>query len=417
MIAEFPEKLAFLFEPHRYKIAYGGRGGAKSWGFARALLIIGAQEKKRILCARETQKSISDSVHALLSDQITNLGLSAYYKIEKARITGVNGTEFIFAGLKHNIKNIKSVEACDIVWVEEAQSVSKTSWETLIPTIRKAGSEIWVPFNPELDSDDTWKRWVMKPPPGARVVKIGWRDNPWFTAEMRADMEHMKDTDLNAYDNVWEGNCRQVMDGAVYANELRALAASDRVTRVLYDATKPVHTFWDLGFGDATAIWFAQSFPFEFRLIDYLDGTQKPLSHYLAALQAKGYIYGTDYLPHDARAHELGSGRSVEELMRAAGRKVQIVTKLSRNDGINAARSIFPQCYFDAENCADGLQALRHYQWAEVKEGGTVKREPLHNWASNGADAYRYLAVAIKTPEREDPRRHEYEAPSGAWDG
>lgn len=417
MIAEFPEKLSVLFEPHRYKVLKGGRGGAKSWGIARALLILGAQKNLRILCARETMKSIVDSVHKLLCDQIAALGLQAYYTIEKARILGINGTEIFFAGLKHNINNIKSIEACDIVWVEEAQTVSKTSWQTLIPTIRKEGSEIWVSFNPGLDSDETWKRFVVSPPPGAAIVTINHTDNPWFPEVLKAEMEHMKETDPDSYQNVWEGHCRQVLDGAVYANELRALAASDRVTRVLYDATKPVHTFWDLGFGDATAIWFAQSFPFEFRLIDYLDGTQKPLSHYLTALQAKGYIYGTDYLPHDARAHQLGSGRSVEELMKAAGRKVQIVTKLSRNDGINAARSIFPQCYFDAEKTADGLQALRHYRYVSVEEGGTVKREPLHDWASNGADAFRYFGVSIKAPEREDPRRYEQEAPSGAWDG
>src|SRR4051794_8812668 len=117
MNAEFPAKLQFLFEPHRYKVLYGGRGGAKSWGIARALLALGAQKPLRILCVRELQKSIADSVHALLKEQIEALGLGARYEIEKATIRGANGTQFIFSGLK-NAAGLKSYEGVDICWVE-----------------------------------------------------------------------------------------------------------------------------------------------------------------------------------------------------------------------------------------------------------------------------------------------------------
>lgn len=405
MNAEFPEKLDFLFEPHRYKVAYGGRGAAKSWGIARALLIIGAQRPLRILCARETQKSIADSVHKLLSDQVVALNLGGRYRIEKARIVGTNGTEFIFAGLRHNINNIKSVEACDIVWVEEAQTVSRSSWAVLIPTIRKPGSEIWVSFNPDLETDETYQRFVVNPPPGAAVVKINWRDNPWFPEVLRSDMEHLRATDPDAYEHIWEGNCNRTLEGAVYAHELRALESEGRITRVPYDPTKPVQTFWDLGWADNTSIWFAQAAPFEHRIIDHLSGSRRPLTWYLQALQARGYVYGTDFLPHDARAKQLGSGRSVEELMREAGRRVEIVPMLSIADGINAARSIFPICYFDAEKTAEGLQALRHYRYDVPNANGIERREPLHDWASHDADAFRYLAVALKPPKREQEER------------
>ena len=127
MQAEFPEKLGFLFEPYRYKIAYGGRGGAKSWAFARALLLLGIQKPLRILCARETQRSITDSVHKLLSDQVAALGIESHYTIQNAAILGRNGTEIIFAGIRQNVHNIKSYESVDICWVEEAQTVSKHS--------------------------------------------------------------------------------------------------------------------------------------------------------------------------------------------------------------------------------------------------------------------------------------------------
>ena len=167
--AEFPEKLSILFDKARYKVLYGGRGGAKSWGVARALLILGCKSTLRILCAREFQTSIKDSVHKLLSDQIYALGLESFYEITQNSIRGKNGSEFAFVGLKNNVANIKSFEGVDICWVEEAQTVSKTSWNVLIPTIRKEQSEIWVTFNPELESDETYQRFVISPPDHAIV--------------------------------------------------------------------------------------------------------------------------------------------------------------------------------------------------------------------------------------------------------
>jgi phage terminase large subunit len=401
--AKFPLKLQFLFEPHRYKVSYGGRGAAKSWGYARALLIQGSRQRLRVLCGRETQKSITDSVHKLLSDQVEELGLSQHYDVQKSSIIGRHtGTEFFFAGLKHNVDNIKSIEAVDVCWVEEAQTVTRGSWEKLIPTIRKEGSEIWVTFNPDLETDDTYQRFVVNPPPNAKVVKVTWRDNPWFPEVLRAEMQHLKRTDIDRFNHIWEGQTVNVLAGAIYANELRAVEAEDRITRVPYDRTRPVDCFWDLGYGDLTAIWFAQAFPFEYRVIDYLEGSGKTIHWYLQQMQARGYTYGTDWLPWDLGLHaaKMGSGKSIEQLMRDAGRNVEILPKLSISEGINAARLILPQCWFDRERCADGLQALRNYRYGEVKNLQHPTREPLHDWASHAADAFRYFAVAIKAPER-----------------
>ncbi|MBY0308966.1 MAG: PBSX family phage terminase large subunit, partial [Phycisphaerales bacterium] len=256
--ATFPQKLAFLFQPHRYKVLYGGRGGAKSWGIARALLILGAKKPLRILCAREFQDSIADSVHELLKSQIVALGLQAFYEVQKTKITGTNGTEFVFDGLRHNINSLKSFEGADIVWVEEANNVSKRSWDVLIPTIRKEGSEIWISFNPEMAEDETYKRFVMNPPANAKVVKIGWRDNPWFPKVLMDELLDLKARDHNAYLNVWEGETVQVIDGAIYAKEIKAVLAEGRRTKVRYDPSRPVHTFWDLGRSDRTSIWFVQ---------------------------------------------------------------------------------------------------------------------------------------------------------------
>jgi phage terminase large subunit len=318
---EFPEALGFLFEPSRYKVLYGGRGGAKSWSVARALLIQGAERPLRILCARELQGSILDSVHKLLSDQIAALGLAGFYEVQRNTILGANGTEFIFAGLKNNIASIRSKEGIDRVWVEEANLVSKASWETLIPTIRKDASEIWITFNPELDTDVTWQRFVLHPPPSAVVRKIGWQDNPWFPSVLAEEKTDLEQRDPDSALVVWEGHTRQVLDGAIYAAEIRAATRDGRITKVPYDASKPVATFWDLGWADSTSIFFGQVIGFETHVIDYYSNEQQPLEHYQQVLQNRGYVLGTCWLPHDARAKQLGTGRSVEEMLRASGRE------------------------------------------------------------------------------------------------
>lgn len=402
--ARFPAKLRFLFQPKRYKVLYGGRGAAKSWGVARALLIMAMQKKLLILCAREFQNSIEDSVHKLLSDQIEKMGLSSFYTIKDKEIEGANGSRFIFRGLKMNISSIKSFEAVDIVWVEEAQTVSKNSWEVLIPTIRKNGSEIWVTFNPLLEEDDTYRRFVVDTPPNAIVVKINWSDNPFFDADggiLRDAMEHSRNTDPDAWLNVWEGHCRQTLDGAIYAKELRETTAQNRITKVPYDPIKPVSTVWDLGFSDATAIWFVQRIGFETRLIDFIEVRQTTVAEIIRMMQAadKSYVYDCDYLPHDAKAKTLASnGKSIEQLLRDSGRKVKIVPNIGITDGINAARTIFPNCWFDADKCADGINALRHYRYDVDPDTGKFSKRPVHDNYSHAADAFRYLAVAIKDP-------------------
>jgi phage terminase large subunit len=361
------------------------------------LLVQGAQKKLRILCCREVQRSISDSVHKLLADQIGLLGLQSFYTVQQATITGINGTEFIFSGLRNTVA-LKSYEAIDRCWCEEAAVISRTSWELLLPTIRAENSEIWVSMNPVLPSDDSYQRWVVNPPPDAQVHKINYDSNPYFPEVLRKEMEHCRATDPDLYNHVWLGCPVSMLAGAVYANELRQVDAENRITRVPYDPTRPVDTYWDLGYGDLTAIWFVQSFPFEYRMIDYLEGSAHPISWYLEQMQARGYIYGTDWLPWDIGLHatQMGSGRSIEELMRIAGRRVRIVPKLSVADGINAVRTIFPLCWFDRERTADGVQALRHYRYGEVQTSGHPTREPLHDVNSHASDALRYAAICAK---------------------
>lgn len=417
---QIPEALSFLFQPSRYKVAYGGRGGSKSWGFARALLIQAFEKPLRILCAREFQSSIRDSVHRLLADQIRAMGMEDFYVVQQANIVGKNGSEFTFDGLRHNVNKIKSAEGLDIVWVEEAQTVSRSSWETLIPTVRKDGSEIWVSFNPELDTDETYVRFVKHPPPNGIVKKLTWRDNPWFNDVMRQEMELLKARDEDAYLTVWEGNCRVTLEGAIYAVELREATANSRITKVAYDERVPVHTFWDLGWSDCTSIWFAQKVGFDYHVIDFYQNQLQKLPHYLKVLQDRKYVYGTHYLPHDAD-HESLAADSISKQIKATGQTVVTLERIKRLQlGINAVRTIFSRLYFDEARCADGLQALRRYRY-DVDDQGQWSKEPLHDVNSHAADGLRTLgeSIGLAVRKHDIPKvefvNYSHKEESGLW--
>jgi len=415
--ARFPAKLKCLFVPEkaRYRVLYGGRGGSKSWNIARALLLKGCEQKIRVLCAREYQTSIKDSVHKLLCDQIFALGIEAHYEITERSLRGMNGTEFIFVGIKNNTNNVKSIEGIDICWVEEAQSVTPNSWNVLVPTIRKADSEIWISFNPELPTDETWKRFVMNPPENAVVQKINWSDNPYFPEVLDLERRALQGRDIEAYNNVWEGIPRQTVNGAIFAKEVTMADLEGRICNVPYDATKPVHAVFDLGWADQTACWILQFVGQETRLIRYFEDSQQTIGYYLAKLQSFGYLYDTIWLPHDAKAKSLGTGKSIEEIVRASGMKVQILGRVPVADSINAARTIFNKCYFDRQNTEEGLQCLRHYRYDVDPDTKMFSAKPLHDEYSHGADAFRYIGLMINEPKKAQVQKS-YRAPVG-WMG
>jgi phage terminase large subunit len=213
-----PEAFDFLLQPSRYKSAYGGRGRGASWSFARVLVTKASYEKKRILCTREYQNSIKDSVYKILVDQIALLGLSDYYNINKTEITSRIGSEFLFKGLQHPLE-IKSIEGIDIVWLEEAQNVSEESWRFLIPTIRKEGSEIWLSWNTGKVDDPTYIRFVINKPEDCIAKLLTYKDNPNFPEVLKKEMEHDKKVDYDAYMHIWEGLPLKLSEALVFKNK------------------------------------------------------------------------------------------------------------------------------------------------------------------------------------------------------
>jgi phage terminase large subunit len=293
---QFPEKLSGLFEPHPYKVLYGGRDGVKSWSIATALLILGSKQPLRILCARETMDSIRESVHQLLTDQIVRLGLERFYTPLQSEIRGKNGTEFVFAGLrKQTVSSIKSYEAIDICWIEEASVVSRRSLTILLPTIRKPGSEIWFSLNPDLVTDAVYQDFVLNPPPGTLLVRTNWRDNNWLSPESRQKIETLQQRDPDTFEHVYEGATRSTVEGAIYKEQIVQAEKEGRIRPVPYDQRNAVDTYWDLGFGDRVSIWAAQRIPFETHVLRYFEGDHQPITYYLKEMQQWGYILGTCY--------------------------------------------------------------------------------------------------------------------------
>lgn len=396
---EFPGKLRFLFKPARVKGAYGGRGSGKSWGFARALLVIGAGQRIRVLCAREVQKSIQQSVHQLLSDQIASLGLEQFYDVLQTEIRGKNGTEFYFAGLSNETADsLKSFEGVTHCWVEEAQSISKRSWDILIPTIRADNSEIWITYNPQLESDETHQRFVINPPPDCVMVEMNYNDNPYFPEVLEKERQHAQATMRSEdYRHIWEGQCKPAVEGAIYFDAMSAALQAGRIREVPHDGSLKTHVVFDLGMADSMTLILVQKVASEIRVIHYIEGNQRILADYSAELRGlrlddQPMNWGTVWLPHDGFHTRHQTGKDDASIMRGFGWTVMQVPNTGVNTGIDRAREVFPRIYFNKTRTERLVECLKRYRWNISQKTGEAQH-PLHDEFSHGADAFRYLAL------------------------
>lgn len=420
---QLPRKLAFLMEMHPYKVAYGGRNSLKSWNFARALLTLGIDQDLRILCARQVQKSIKESVHQLLTDQIKALDYNDLYDIKDTYIRGTaRDTLFSFTGLAdHTVDSIKSFEGYDILWVEEAQAVTKRSWQVVLPTIfRTKNSEVWVSFNPNMDSDETWDRFVVHPPEGAKVIEMNYQDAiacGWWNDEQEKlrqyDLVHAKDD----YPNIWDGKPKTVVAGAIYAREVIDMITDGRYRPIPYDPRFPVHRIWDLGWNDKMSIVMVQKpHPSVLNVINYLEDSQATYAMLISDMDKLKYRWGDDWLPHDGDQHDPKSGTSAKKLLKSFGCKVKDIKRSDPEARIRAARMMFPRVYMDLtsrETAPDRpdrflggarlMDCLKRYK-RNVPKSTSEPTGPVHDEYSHGADAYGGLAEIVDqiTNETED---------------
>jgi phage terminase large subunit len=363
----------------------------------------------QILCAREFMNSLGDSSFEEVAGAIKAYDwLAEYYEVGERYIRSRDGNiEFTFAGLRRNLDSIKSKARILLCWVDEAETVSGMAWDKLDPTIREEGSELWVSWNPESNLSATHQRFRADTPASSKIVEINWRDNPYFPKVLELVRQNDFDKRPENYDHIWEGSFLTHHEGAYYSLEMRDANAQGRITAVPYETRMPVITAWDLGIGDTTAIWFCQKVGPETRLIDHYETSGVGLDHYVRVLQSKGYVYDQHILPHDVRVRELGSGKSRLETLQSLGlSNIQIAPQLNVDDGIQASRSLLATCWFDAEKCSHGVDALRAYHREYDDNNRVWKGRPAHDWSSHSADAFRYLAVGHReTSNWGDPIR------------
>lgn len=443
---KIPEKLQPLYDDTlRYVILEGGRGGAKSHGVAESQLIRGRQRPMLFLDAREIQESIKDSVLSLLEKKIKKLGLEDFYEVQNTQILGKpdketgERTRFIFSGLKHKIDSIKSIEDVDECWVEEAQTVSEHTWSKLIPTIRKEispccyrkldlddeqnricskcakiikpedvlPSRIVITYNPDLEDDPTYQRFSIAKPTNSKLIKINWRDNPFFPAILNQERLDWKRDNPATYDNVWEGKPKAAVEGAVYAQELQQAKDEDRIGVFPYDDRYPVTPFHDIGWADNTSIVLLQIIDRRFRVIGSYQSQFQRTSHYIQFLQDTGYRFDRIYLPHDADNEHPNADRTWTQIYKSSFPNANVISMERKKIQLrlDSTRNMFPLIDIDRENNKDLLAALARYHYAIDPDTGKTTREPFHGSESNFADAFGYMCIEMKSPSKPKPRK------------
>ncbi len=405
-----PRAFEPLLAPARYKGAHGGRGSGKSHFFAEllveeALLNPGL----RAVCIREVQKSLKESAKRLVEDKIQTLGLGRQFEVLRDEIRTPGGGVIIFQGMQdHTAESIKSLEGFDRAWIEEAQTLSDRSLTLLRPTIRKEGSEIWASWNPTRKADAIDKFLRQNTPPGAVVVEINWKDNPFFPdvleAERRLDLDKYPDK----YEHVWEGGYATAIEGAYFAKFL--VEAKDRITFVPKDPLMSVRAFWDIGGSgakaDATSIWIAQFVGREIRVLDYYEAQGQPLAAHVQWLRESGYEKVECVLPHDGAQNDKVYNVSYESALREAGFSVKVIPNQGAGAAkmrIEVARRLFPRIWFNKATTEPGRDALGWYHEKRDEDRG-IGLGPNHDWSSHGADAFGLMCVAYEEPRKSSER-------------
>ena len=310
------------------------------------------------------------------------------------RIDFLNGARFRLFGAD-NYNAMRGLYF-DAVVLDEMADFPASAWSNVIrPALAdRRGSATFI--STPKGKNEFWELWHEA------------QDDPnWFTAMLKAsetsilDQEELDEARRtmgdDRYEQEFECSFEAAIQGAFYAKEMKEATEDGRITRVPYDRAASVITAWDLGIGDSTAIWFAQFVGQEIRIIDYYENSGVGLDHYAKVLLDKEYHYEQHILPHDVQVKELGTGKSRLETLDALGiRNIEIAPKLAVEDGIQAARTMIPKCWFDADNCTRGIEALRQYRRDFDEKLKTWRGRPLHDWTSHGADAFRYLAVGYR---------------------
>jgi phage terminase large subunit len=379
----------------RYRISYGGRGSGKSFTKAIILVILATGDKKRILCIRALQKSLKDSSMQLIKDAIIYLGVENLFTSGEGFIRGVNGSEFIFSGLKFNSESIKSMQGVDVCWIDEADSVTEKQFTDLTPTIRNDSSEIWISFNPQSEDDYLYKRFISKKSNISVVLNVNYTDNPHFPEVLELERQDCLSNYPDLYNHIWLGDTLDVSDACYFSVQIKQLKEQGHITAISYDSRYPVDTYWDIGYSDYTSIWFVQKVGTEIRIIDFEQNNNEHPIYYASILKQKNYNYRTHYLPHDAKHQRFGMTKAISQQLLDAGLKgfINYTNKSRGSSDIQATRMFMSRCFFDEFKTAEGLRMLKNYKRKYCEVTQRYSDTPTHDWASHASDAFKYLAM------------------------
>lgn len=430
-----PQAFAPLLQPARYKAAHGGRASGKSHAFAALAVVRCIERPTRIVCIRQVQKSLKQSVRQLIIDKMSVMSVrwrhtsapdrGEAFVVTDSEIRHRNGSLIIFQGMQaYNADNIKSLEGFDIAWVEEAQTLSAISLLMLRPTMRKDGAELWFSWNPRHKHDpvDALLRGA-KPPRDAVVIPVSWRDNPWFGQALQWEMQDDYDRDPDEANHVWGGGYQTVGPGAYYARLIQDAERNGRIGDFPHDPLRPVETSWDLGIDDYTSVWFWQDFGDHARVIDFFECQNTGLDDIVGygmpetledAAEARvrlsemdrgtPFAYGRHWLPHDVRVRELGSGaRERAQVLRALGlANINKGVAANPEDRIAASRRLMPLVRFNRTPRVEaGIDHLRGYT-KKIDRTTGLYLGPDKNGHDHAADAFGEFAINSRLVKLEE---------------
>jgi phage terminase large subunit len=410
-----------LLADTRYKGAFGGRGSGKSHFFG-GLVVEEClrQQGTLVVCIREKQMTLAQSSKRLIEDKIEACGVGSLFRVYDDKIKTPGDGLIIFQGMQdHTAESIKSLEGYRIAWIEEAQSLSQRSLALLRPTIRIAGSQIWASWNARRKTDAIDEFLRQRKPDNAIVVKSNWRDNPWFTDELEEERQLDLKLYPERYDHIWEGDYAKAFEGAYFAKQLAQTKADGRIGHVGADPVLPYKAFFDLGGSgaraDAMAIWIVQFIGREIRVLDYIEGVGQEVSYYIAELRKRKYDQALLVLPHDGNAHHGPISKTYRDHFQDAGFEVEVIPNQGPGAAmlrIEAARRMFPRCWFNEKTTEAGREALGFYH-EKRDEARNLGLGPEHDWSSNGSDAFGLMAVVHEEPPAKTKRTKGDERPSG----
>ncbi len=409
---ELPPKLIPIFaEPADYRVSWGGRGSGKTRTFAKMTAVRAYQWAARgdegtIVCGREFMNSLAESSFTEVAAAIkSEPWLAEQFDIGESYIrTRDRRIDYSFTGLRHNLASIKSKAKIKLLWVDEAEPVTETAWETVIPSVREEDSEIWVTWNPERKNSATHKRFRLDPPERCLGAEMNWRDNPWFPAILERKRIEDKIKRPDSYEHVWEGEFIGLVEGSYYAKQLSEARAAHRITELNPDPLMKMRAYWDIGGtgnnADACSIWIAQIIGPRVLVHDYYEAVGQPLASHVNWLRDSGYGKAFCVLPHDGKTHDKVFPVTFESELKAAGFEVKVVPNMGRGAAlkrIEATRRLFPNIWFNEATTEAGLEALGAYH--ERRDiGRSVGLGPMHDWSSHAADAFGLLCVDHEEP-------------------